>query len=90
MLLFGLFLSEFTFSGPNKTLLQTMLAKLEGEEEIPPPPSAPAPPIPGNQTNISLPNSSPFRDDVAPLGNFNFFNFILIVPDQVEILEYIN
>ena len=54
--------------GPNKMALQTMLAKLEGEDDIPLPPSAPAPPIPGNQANISLPNSSPFRDDVAPLG----------------------
>ena len=51
--------------------LQTMLAKLEGEDDIPLPPSAPAPPIPGNQANISLPNSSPFRDDVAPLGMFS-------------------
>jgi len=54
---------------PNKMALQTMLAKLEGEDDIPLPPSAPAPPIPGNQANISLPNSSPFRDDVAPLGD---------------------
>ena len=59
--------------GPNKMALQTMLAKLEGEEEIPLIPSAPAPPIPANQANISLPNSIPFRDDVAPLGRYLIF-----------------
>ena len=51
--------------------LQSMLAKLEGEEDIPPPPAIPAPPIPANQ-NISRPNSSPFHEDVAPLGMYSF------------------
>ena len=50
--------------------LQTMLAKLEGEEEVPLPSATPASPILGSQANISLPNSSPFRDDVAPLGGY--------------------
>lgn len=58
--------------------LQTMLAKLEGEEETPATaaPAAPAPPIPGNQANIVLPNSLPFRDDVAPLGKY--FGSVLV------------
>ncbi len=62
-------------TGPNRTALQSMLAKLEGEEETPAP-AAPATPAPANQ-NISRPNSTPFVEDVAPLGMFPFISFIL-------------
>lgn len=54
-------------TGPNRTALQSMLAKLEGEEGIPAPPSVPAPAVPANQ-NISRPGTTPFVDDVTPLG----------------------
>ena len=52
--------------------LQSMLAKLEGEEDVSPAQAPATPAIPANQ-NISLPNSSPFRDDIAPLGR-NFLS----------------
>ncbi|XP_065056919.1 striatin-like [Rhopilema esculentum] len=53
---------------PNKMALQSMLAKLEGEEDVSSAQAPSTPAIPANQ-NISLPNSSPFRDDIAPLGD---------------------